>query len=130
MRPIALRQVMEIAKACDGLSISGMGGIETGYDAAQFILLGSHTIQVCTGAMLRGYEVITELKDQLLDFMNSHNFERIDDFVGKSLPYFSTHANLSDRQREAKVERAGQRNRDNDWKGEIAKETENLTVTE
>ncbi len=130
VRPIALRQVMEIAKACDGLSISGMGGIETGYDAAQFILLGSHTIQVCTGAMLRGYEVITELKDQLLDFMNSHNFERIDDFVGKSLPYFSTHANLSDRQREAKVERAGQRNRDNDWKGEIAKETENLTVTE
>jgi len=130
VRPIALRQVMEIAKVTEGLSISGMGGIETGYDAAQFILLGSNTVQVCTGAMLRGYEVITELKEQLLDFMNSHNFETIDDFVGKSLPYFSTHANLSDRQREAKVERAGLRNRDNDWKGEIAKETEGLTSTE
>jgi len=128
VRPIALRQVMEIARACEGVTLSGMGGIETGYDAAQFILLGAHTVQVCTGAMLRGYEVITELKEQLLDFMNSHKFERLDDFVGKSLPYFSTHANLVERQREAKIEKAGQRNRDNEWKGEIAQETDKLTA--
>ena len=35
VRPIALRQVMEIARATK-LPISGMGGVETGWDAAQF----------------------------------------------------------------------------------------------
>ncbi len=119
---------MEIARATEGAPISGMGGIETGTDAAQFILLGSHTVQVCTGAMLRGYEVIAELKESLQAFMSQHGFEHISDFIGKSLPYFSTHANLVERQREAKIERAGRRNRDNEWKGEIAKETEDLTT--
>jgi dihydroorotate dehydrogenase subfamily 1 len=129
VRPIALRHVMEIAKAT-GVPVSGMGGIETGYDAAQFILLGSHTVQVCTGAMLRGYEVISELTQELSDFMDSHEFTSITDFIGHSLPYFTTHADLVERQRAAKIERAGQRSRDNEWKGEIAQETEKLTVTD
>src|SRR5262245_3558246 len=63
VRPIALRQVMEVARANPGIEISGIGGIETGYDAAQFFLLGASTAQVCTGAMLRGYESMSELKD-------------------------------------------------------------------
>ena len=41
VRPIALRQVMEIARANPGVAISGIGGIETGFDAAQFFLLGA-----------------------------------------------------------------------------------------
>ncbi len=127
VRPIALRHCMEIARACEGIALSGMGGIETGSDAAQFILLGSNTVQVCTGAMLRGYEIISELKEDLGAFMDQHGFAKITDFVGKSLPYFSTHKNLVERQTEARVTRAGQRNRDNEWRGEIAKETDTLT---
>src|SRR4029077_10168361 len=52
VRPIALRQVMEIAKTFPGVPVSGIGGIETGADAAQFVLMGSSTVQICTGAML------------------------------------------------------------------------------
>jgi dihydroorotate dehydrogenase subfamily 1 len=127
VRPIALRQVMEIARGCSGTPVSGMGGIETGRDAAQFFLLGAHTVQVCTGAMLRGYEIIDELKDELSRFMAEHGFASVRDFVGKSLPFFSTHADLVERQRIAKIERAGRAGRDNEWKGEIARETEKLT---
>ena len=129
VRPIALRQVMEIARAHPGLPISGMGGIETGADAAQFFLLGAHTVQVCTGAMLRGYEIIEELKDDLTKFMADHHFDRIEDFIGKSLPFFTTHADLVARQKAAKAERAGGSNRDAEtWKGAIAKETDALTT--
>ncbi len=127
VRPIALRQCTEIARACPNATLSGMGGIETGHDAAQFMLLGSHTVQVCTGAMLRGYEIIGELKEDLQGFMSEHGFEHLTDFIGKSLPYFSTHADLVERQRAAKIERAGRNSRDNEWKGEIAKETDQLT---
>jgi dihydroorotate dehydrogenase subfamily 1 len=126
VRPIALRQVMEIARSCK-VPVSGMGGVETGWDAAQFMLLGSHTVQVCTGAMLRGYDMVTQLKQGLEAFMTEHKFTSVAEFIGKSLPFFSTHADLVEKQRLAKVEKAGRSGRDNDWKGEIAVETEALT---
>jgi dihydroorotate dehydrogenase subfamily 1 len=129
VRPIALRQVMEIARAFPGVPISGMGGIETGSDAAQFLLLGSHTVQVCTGAMLRGYEIISELKAELEKFMVDHEFTNLRDFIGKSLPFFSTHHDLVARQKQAKADRAVAGNRDAEtWKGAIARETEALTT--
>lgn len=128
VRPIALRHVMEIARACPGATISGMGGIETGGDAAQFLLLGARTVQVCTGAMLRGYEIIGELTRELGAFMTKHGFQSLQDVIGKSLPYFSTHADLVERQRAARAERDSRRSRDNDWQGEIAAETDKLTA--
>jgi dihydroorotate dehydrogenase subfamily 1 len=129
VRPIALRHVMEIAKAIPSdRSISGMGGIETGWDAAQFMLLGSSTVQVCTGAMLRGYKMIEELTEELLKFTVDHKFETLRDCVGHSLPHFSTHAKLVEAQRQAKLDRKS--GADANWKGDIAKETSDLTATE
>jgi dihydroorotate dehydrogenase subfamily 1 len=128
VRPIALRQVMEVARAFPDTPISGMGGIYTGYDAAQFMLLGSSTVQVCTGAMLQGYGVIAKLKEELSSFMLDKGFDKLTDFIGHSLPYFSTHANLVERQQEAKIKKAGKTGLDNEtWKGDIAKETDELT---
>jgi dihydroorotate dehydrogenase subfamily 1 len=129
VRPIALRHIMEIAKAIPSdRSISGMGGIETGWDAAQFMLLGSSTVQVCTGAMLRGYKMIEGLTEELLKFTVDHKFETLRDCVGHSLPHFSTHAKLVEAQRKAKLERKS--GADANWKGDIAKETSDLTATE
>ena len=129
VRPIALRQVMEIARAFPGVTLSGMGGIETGADAAQFLLLGSNTVQVCTGAMLRGYEIIAELKADLAKFMVDHEFTDLRQVIGKSLGYFSTHADLVSRQKQAKADRAVAGNRDAEtWKGAIARETDALTA--
>ena len=52
VKPIALARVMQLAKMMaarggyGGASLSGIGGVETGADAAEFILLGSDTVQV------------------------------------------------------------------------------------
>ncbi len=127
VRPIALRHIMEIARAFPNVPISGMGGIDTGFDAAQFFLLGSHTVQVCTGAMLQGYEVIAKLKDELLKVMTDHKIETVKELVGKSLPYFSTHKDLTERQRAAKAAKVGNARDQETWKGEIKKETDSLT---
>lgn len=126
VRPIALRQLMEVARALPNVPISGMGGIETGFDAAQFFLLGAHTVQVCTGAMLQGYEIIAKLKEELLKVMTDHKLESPSQLVGKSLPYFSTHADLVERQRAAKAAKVGQAKDAETWKGEIKKETDSL----
>ena len=128
VRPIALRQVMEIARACPGASLSGMGGIETAEDAVQFLLVGAHTVQICTGAMLHGYEMISDLCTGLEAFMERHGFETVAELVGKSLPCFTTHADLVERQRAARREKAGTSNRDGMWKGDIAAETDSLVT--
>jgi dihydropyrimidine dehydrogenase (NADP+)/dihydropyrimidine dehydrogenase (NAD+) subunit PreA len=107
VKPIALRMVMELATMIrnefPGRSLSGLGGIESGEDAAQFILLGADTVQVCTGVMKHGYECVKPMCDQLLAFMARHKFETLADFKGKSLPYFTTHADLVKRQGERKA---------------------------
>lgn len=52
VHPIALAKVMNIAKMMKSefsdkdYSLSGIGGVETGSDAAEFILLGANTVQV------------------------------------------------------------------------------------
>src|SRR5207342_1002594 len=98
VKPIALRMVMEVAqlirKEFPGRSLSAIGGVETGNDAAEFILLGGDTVQVCTGVMKFGYEHVKPMCEQLLAFMAKHKFETLADFKGKALPYFTTHADL------------------------------------
>lgn len=110
VRPIALRMVMEIAtmirREFPGRSLSAIGGIETGADAAQFILLGADTAQVCTGVMKHGYEMVKRMQEELLAFMEKHKFEMLADFKGKSLDFFTTHAELVRMQKERKAKEA------------------------
>jgi len=105
-----------------GKTLSAIGGVETGNDAAQFILLGGDTVQVCTGVMKHGYEMVKPMKEQLFAFMEKHKFERISDFKGHSLQYFTTHADLVKRQAEAKAaakaKAKGMVTKDSDWQGD------------
>ena len=41
-----------------------------------------------------GYECVKPMCDELLAFMEKHKFETLADFKGKSLDYFTTHAEL------------------------------------
>ncbi len=126
VRPIALRMVMQCARLIrdefPGRSLSGIGGIETGEDAAQFILLGANTCQVCTGVMIHGYEMAKTLCAGLAKFMDGHKFATIEQFRGQSLPYFTTHMDLVARQAKAKAmdkaAAAGIVTKDTQWSGD------------
>jgi dihydroorotate dehydrogenase subfamily 1 len=104
--PIALRMCMEVAKVVQnefpGRTLSGIGGIESGHDAAQFILLGCDTIQVCTYVMKVGYRCLHAMQDELAAFMDRHHFRTLADFKGHSLQYFTTHHDLVERQAQAR----------------------------
>jgi dihydropyrimidine dehydrogenase (NADP+)/dihydropyrimidine dehydrogenase (NAD+) subunit PreA len=135
--PIALRMCMEIAKVIKAefpdRTLSGIGGIETGNDAAQFILLGCDTVQVCTGVMKFGYPIVRQMQEQLLAFMEKHKFERLSDFKGYSVQFFTTHADLVARQAQARAAKKAEHERkkeirsDAEWQGdEFVKQTEAL----
>jgi len=103
-------------------SLSAIGGIETGEHAAEFILMGAGTIQVCTGVMIHGYKMVKEMCAQLSAFMDKKGFKSIAEFRGHSLQYFTTHADLVRRQAEAKAaDKAaakGMVTKDANWSGD------------
>jgi dihydropyrimidine dehydrogenase (NADP+)/dihydropyrimidine dehydrogenase (NAD+) subunit PreA len=122
IRPIALRMCMEIATLIKsefpGRSLSGIGGIERGSHAAEFLLLGADTVQVCTGVMKFGYGMINGLQEELLAFMEKHGFETLEDFKGHSLQYFTTHADLVEKERSRKGAQQAAAHADQDWTGD------------
>src|SRR5438045_2989523 len=88
VRPIALRMVSQLARALpEGVSISGIGGIERSHDAIEFLLLGASTVQLCTGVMLHGVKIIDELREGLAGLISDKGFETAQEIVGKSIPF-------------------------------------------
>jgi dihydroorotate dehydrogenase subfamily 1 len=104
--PIALRMCAETAQLIrtefPGRSLSGIGGIESGRDAAQFLLLGCDTVQVCTHVMKVGYRCIHQMLEELSAFMDQHSFRSIAEFKGHSLQYFTSHSHLVELQAAAR----------------------------
>jgi dihydropyrimidine dehydrogenase (NAD+) subunit PreA len=89
VKPIALNMVQQVnSDYVDGAPIpmSGIGGVGSWQDAAEFILLGAGTVQVCTAAMHYGYRIVEDMGDGLLAWMRRKGYETLDDFRGLSLP--------------------------------------------
>ncbi|WP_424991152.1 NAD-dependent dihydropyrimidine dehydrogenase subunit PreA [Fluviibacterium sp. S390] len=88
VKPIALNMVAEIARDAEtqGLPISGIGGITTWRDAAEFIALGCGNVQVCTAAMTYGFKVVQEMAAGLSEWMDEKGYASIADFQGRAVP--------------------------------------------
>ncbi len=152
VRPIALRMVMELGTMMFGggngqpilapgqparpgefphATLHAIGGVESGTDAAQFILTGAHTVQVCTGVMKFGYGLIETLREGLSAFMARHGFQAVDEFRGHSLQYFTTHAELVRLQTERgithRTDDANTASGDSVWEGDrVTEQSERL----
>lgn len=109
VKPIALRMVAEIAQALPGFSISGIGGVTCADDAIEHILVGANNVQSCTGPMLQGFEMVQEMIEGTEAFMEQHGFEKLEDMVGASLPYFTSHHHLVELQAEKRAQREAAR---------------------
>jgi dihydropyrimidine dehydrogenase (NAD+) subunit PreA len=84
VKPIALRFLQQIRSAAglEQLPVSGIGGIETWEDAAEFILLGASTLQVTTAIMQYGYRIIDDLTNGLMHYMDEQGVDHLKDLVG------------------------------------------------
>jgi len=95
VKPIALNMVQQIgADPQSQIPISGIGGVSTWRDAAEFILLGCGTVQVCTAAMHYGFRIVEDMADGLKNWMREKGFATIEDFRGRSLSKVTDWKNL------------------------------------
>jgi dihydropyrimidine dehydrogenase (NAD+) subunit PreA len=93
VKPIALNMLAALGAdrevRASALPVSGMGGISTWKDAAEFLLLGATSLQVCTAVMHYGFRIIEDLCDGLSNWMDAKGFLSISDFRGRSLSRIS-----------------------------------------
>ena len=84
VKPIALRfiQQMKSNPKLKDTELSGIGGIETWEDAAEFILLGCKNLQMTTSIMQYGYRIVEDLCDGLSHYMEKEGVDHLEDLVG------------------------------------------------
>ncbi len=87
VKPIALNMVAEIARDAQtaGLPISGIGGVTTWRDAAEFLALGAGNVQVCTAAMTYGFKIVEEMKSGLSQYLDQQGMS-LSDLIGRAVP--------------------------------------------
>lgn len=88
VKPIALKFLTTLSQhhKTKDIPVSGIGGITTWRDAAEFMLLGAQNVQICTAAMKYGFRIIRDLNDGLNNWMDEKGYKNLDDFIGLSVP--------------------------------------------
>ena len=84
VKPIALRFIQQLRTGIPNVEISGIGGCETWEDAAEFILVGSKTIQITTAIMQYGYRIVEDLCNGLMHYMDEQHVDSLEELVGKA----------------------------------------------
>ncbi len=96
VKPIALNMVADCAGDPNvNVPISGIGGIASWQDAAEFMLMGSSTVQVCTSVMHHGFGIVEDLIDGLSNYLDERNMHSVRELVGKSVPQFGSWNDLN-----------------------------------
>lgn len=80
IKPIAVRMVYQVAQAVK-LPIIGMGGIQNGEDALEFILAGATAVSVGTANFANPYAA-KETAEGIRSYMEQHQVEDIRDLIG------------------------------------------------
>jgi dihydroorotate dehydrogenase (NAD+) catalytic subunit len=85
IKPIGLRCVYELAIADLGVPIIGVGGITTGHDVAEYLMVGASAVQIGTAIYIDGLAVFEKILNELLDFMKMNNYGSVRDLIGLAL---------------------------------------------
>src|SRR5881397_1422484 len=82
VKPIALHMVGALARDPHvKVPLSGIGGIATWRDAAEFIALGATSVQVCTAAMHYGFRIVEDMIDGLTNYLDEKGMKSVNELV-------------------------------------------------
>ncbi|MBK5246606.1 MAG: tRNA-dihydrouridine synthase [Peptostreptococcaceae bacterium] len=84
IKPLGLASVATIAQSVK-LPVCGIGGIETGENVLEYMMLGASTVQIGTFLMINGFEHIDKIKRELLEYMNINDIKNLSEIRGVAL---------------------------------------------
>ncbi|MBE6041344.1 MAG: NAD-dependent dihydropyrimidine dehydrogenase subunit PreA [Clostridiales bacterium] len=96
VKPIALRFISDISRNDDlkDMHISGMGGIETWYDALEFAMLGAGSVQITTAVMQYGYRIIEDLITGISEYLRCKGVSSFKDLIGAASRTVVDHSSI------------------------------------
>jgi dihydroorotate dehydrogenase (fumarate) len=84
IKPIALSNIYQFRKALPpSIEIIGCGGIKTGMDIFEHILVGATIVQIGTVLVDENLECVDRLDNELKDIMKKKGYKTLEDFRGK-----------------------------------------------
>ncbi|HDR51351.1 MAG TPA: hypothetical protein ENN90_06985 [Mariniphaga anaerophila] len=78
-----LRWVGLVSSEVPEMDIAASTGIHDGKAVIKQLLAGARVAQLCSTLYLNGNEVVSEMLDEMKEFMRKWNFKRIEDFRGR-----------------------------------------------
>jgi dihydroorotate dehydrogenase (NAD+) catalytic subunit len=87
MRPIAVRCVRDICRAVD-VPVLAVGGVTTGRDAIEMLLVGATAVGIGSAVAYRGVEVFGAVCDEIGAYMEQHGYANLAQLRGKALAFF------------------------------------------
>ncbi|MCK5038895.1 MAG: dihydroorotate dehydrogenase [Thermoplasmata archaeon] len=81
IKPIGVRAVYEISSKVK-IPIIGVGGINTGMDAIEYIMAGASGVQIGSGVHYRGIDVFNKVNSEIEKFMKANGYGQISEMVG------------------------------------------------
>lgn len=78
----SIRWVSIISSKVKNIDIAASTGIHTGEAAIKQLLVGAKAVQICSAIYKQGPSVITQMNNELIQWMTQKGFNKIDDFRG------------------------------------------------
>ncbi|CAM3605009.1 NAD-dependent dihydropyrimidine dehydrogenase subunit PreA [Marinicrinis lubricantis] len=95
VKPIALHMLAECARHPEiNIPISGIGGVSTWKDAAEFMLMGATGVQVCTAAMHHGFRIVEDMIDGLNNYLEEKGVSSVTELIGRSVEKYQNWGDL------------------------------------
>ncbi len=84
LKPTALANVRRLYELLDRkIDIVGVGGIESGVDAFEFVLAGAKAVQIGTAFMQQGPKCFERISNEFESYVKKKGYRELEDFRGK-----------------------------------------------
>lgn len=82
--PVALSNVYQFNKRLNNVvDIVGCGGVSKGEDVFKYLLVGASAVQIGTTLCIEGYNCFDRVSNELIQVMQEHKYQNIQEFKGK-----------------------------------------------
>lgn len=84
LKPIALKCVYDVYRACPDVPIIGTGGVNSGQDVIEMIMAGATVVGIGSAIYYRGVEAIRQMKQELIDWLDQHGVTDLNTLRGQA----------------------------------------------
>lgn len=82
LKPIALKCVYDVYRACPGVPIIGTGGVSTGQDVIEMIMAGATVVGIGSALYYRGASALRAIKAELEAWLDNHGITDLNTLRG------------------------------------------------